>query len=332
MVNIDNIRGVAHQKVELASIDDFPGPYCMSFGFDLGPLVRSLEGAGLLNPPLLTRDENGRFTIVAGYRRIKALKQMKVDTATCRIIPVDEIPPAECLLMNLYDNLAVRELNPVEKGMALTCLNCWFSTEEIVGQYMALLGLPPNRATLSSYLRFEEKMEIQAKEAVALGRLSFRNAMLLADLDPVSRSALVDLMSNLKFTISQQAHIIDYVTDLALIEGETIPEVLSDSRVRAIVGDSLMNKPQKGRRLISYLRRRRMPRLSKAEKDFRKVVADLNLDKMVRIEHSPFFESPFYRLEVLFRDGQSLREKLEKLMSEDLEKIGDPWKDNGRGD
>jgi len=87
-----------------------------------------------------------------------------------------------------------------------------------------------------------------------------------------------------------------------------------------------MNNPQKGRAVIRYLRMRRYPSVSKAEREFKKMVSKLNLGKMVRIDHSPSFESPYYRLEVHFKDGTSLREKLEDFMREDIDSLTDPWK------
>ena len=64
-------RGAVHQ-VNIKDIDDRPGPYCMSFGFDLEPLTESIRRVGLINSPLLVRNGNGELDIVIGYRRIRA--------------------------------------------------------------------------------------------------------------------------------------------------------------------------------------------------------------------------------------------------------------------
>ncbi len=42
--------------VEVNQINENPGPYCMSFGFDLKPLIRSIEKFGLINSPIVTKD------------------------------------------------------------------------------------------------------------------------------------------------------------------------------------------------------------------------------------------------------------------------------------
>jgi len=323
-----DITEIIPQPVVLSNIDDSPGPCCMSFGFDLNPLIQSIEKVGLINPPLLKRDNHGSITIITGYRRIKALQSLKADRAACRVLSGNNILPIECLLVNLHDNLAVRKLNDVEKGMVLVRLIPWIKPREIVEHYLPLLGLPSNKATFSSYLRLEEEMGFRAKESIAQGQLSLRNAIMLLDIDLISRSSIIDLISNIKLTVNQQRQLIDYTVDLAHIEGSSISDILDDQSMKRIESDTRMNNPQKGRALIRYLRMRRYPLVSKAEKEFKKMVSKLNLGEMVRIDHSPSFESPYYRLEVLFKDGLSLRENLENFMREDIDSLRDPWKMN----
>ena len=325
-MDIDNITKIIPEPVPLRDIDDSPGPCCMSFGFDLNPLIQSIERVGLINPPLLKKDNQGSITIITGYRRIKALKSLKADGAGCRVLSGDDILPIECLLLNLHDNLAVRKLNDVEKGMVLARLIPWIKTLEIVERYMPFLGLPSNRATLSSYLKIEEEMEVQVRESIVRGQLSLRNAIMLLDIDSISRSSIIDLISNLKLTVNQQRHLIEYTVDLSHIEGRSIPGFLDDQSIKEINSDTRMNNPQKGRALIRYLRMKRYPSVSKAEREFKKMVSRLNLGKTVKIDHSPSFESPYYRLEVLFKDGQSLRGTLENFMREDIDSLTDPWK------
>ncbi|NIR16796.1 MAG: ParB N-terminal domain-containing protein, partial [Desulfobacterales bacterium] len=43
----------------------------------LKPLIRSIEKFGLINSPIVTKDSEGRMEVVAGYRRILALKHLQ---------------------------------------------------------------------------------------------------------------------------------------------------------------------------------------------------------------------------------------------------------------
>ena len=139
--------------IDPQDIEDSPGPYCMSFGFDLGPLIRSIQNVGMINPPLLIEKRGDGHTVIAGYRRIRAFRVLHYEEIPCRLLSASQLSPFECLLLNLYDNLATRRLNDVEKGMVFMRLAALLSHEEIVKDYMPLLGLPSHRPTLLFFLR-----------------------------------------------------------------------------------------------------------------------------------------------------------------------------------
>ncbi|MBW1787963.1 MAG: hypothetical protein JRK53_15280 [Deltaproteobacteria bacterium] len=106
----------------------------------------------------------------------------------------------------------------------------------------------------------------------------------------------------------------------------TISDVLSAQGCRDILLADDFNTPQRKKALLKYLRELRYPRLMKAETAFRRTLARLALPKEARIVAPPFFESPDYRLEVRFREGNSLRAILTRLMQiEGLEELRDPW-------
>ena len=60
--------------VDLKSIDPDDATFRLSYGFDLEPLKESIRRIGLINPPLLRKRPDGRYQIVSGYRRIRALR------------------------------------------------------------------------------------------------------------------------------------------------------------------------------------------------------------------------------------------------------------------
>ncbi|MBW1690282.1 MAG: ParB N-terminal domain-containing protein, partial [Deltaproteobacteria bacterium] len=101
-------------QVEISDIDLSPGPFCMSFQFSLEKLKASIDRFGVLNPPYLVK--NSVFTVVAGYRRLLATRELGWADIPCRILP-GNLQSLDTLLLNLHDNLTVRQFNPIEKGM-----------------------------------------------------------------------------------------------------------------------------------------------------------------------------------------------------------------------
>lgn len=323
------IADIFPQPVNLNQIDDSPGPYCMSYGFDTTPLVDSIRSIGLINPPILVRKGEGgsgiEFVVVAGLRRIKALKALGEARIPCRVLP-PETSPGKCLLINLYENLVIRDFNPVEKGMALARLLEWVPAKEVVKTFMPLFDLPSHEETLHFFVKIETVFERQTKDLLACGDLSTKAAKLLLKMDSAAREKFCRYFSIIKFSKNQQAQFIDFINDLSHIEGNAIARLLDDPELTDIRDNEPMNNPQKARALIALLRSRRLPHLVKAEKGFRRMVEKLALPAGYQITPPPFFEGPYYRLEISFKDGRDLMEKLLILIKkEGLVRLEDPW-------
>jgi len=317
------------QPVNLNQIDDSPGPYCMSYGFDTAPLVGSIRRIGLTNSPILARKGEGggeiEFVVVAGFRRIKALKALGETHIPCRILPPETLP-RKCLLINLYENLTIRDFNPVEKGMALARLLEWVPAEEVVKTFMPLFDLPSHEETLHVFVQIETELERQAKDLIASGDLSTKAAKLLLEMDSAVREGFCRYFSIIKFSKNQQVQFIGIIDDLSRIEDNAIVRLLDDPELTDICDNEQMNNPQKARALIALLRSRRLPHLVKAEKGFRRMVEKLALPPGYQITPPPFFEAPYYRLEISFKNGKDLMDKLLILIKkEGLVTLEDPW-------
>ena len=315
--------------VDLKDIDDRPGPYCMSFGFNPKPLIQSIKRVGLVNSPLVAENRHGKMIIIIGYRRIQALKSLGWNNIPCKILSKSDQSPLECLLLNLHDNVATRKLNEVEKGMVLSRLENYINRTEILEQYMPLLDLPSHEPTLDFYLRLEKDLEKVIKEYLVQGHLSLLTAKLLLEMDLESRKQIFHLISSIKFNINQQAQLFDYLFDLSHISNKSIPDILGEHPFESICSDTRMNNPQKAKALLYQLRAKRFPILYQAEMTFKNKVLSLDLPKGIRISAPQYFEGPNYRLEVLFKHGKELIEKIKSLSSMgELKELGNPWEEN----
>ncbi len=336
MVRIEIVQGdimrmlkitelTCHQ-VGIHDIDDRPGPYCMSFGFDLEPLTRSIRRAGLINSPLLIKNSEEKLDIIIGYRRIHALKSLKWEEIPCRIVSKSELSSVECLLLNLHDNLATRRFNEVEKGMALGRLSSWFQKDEIMKHYMPVLNLPSHEPTLDFYLGLEKELGEEIKESIAKGQLSLHAAKQLLEMDDDAKTCVFQLILDLKFNVNQQKQLIEYVSDILRRDDVLIPDILEEKSLKNICCDTRMNNPQKAHAILRMLRSRIFPLLTEAEESFKKITSGLDLPKGVRISHPPFFEAPDYRMEVLFKNGGELKDKIARLSrTKGISRLHDPW-------
>ena len=312
-------------KVALSEIDINPGPFSMSFNFSLEQLKASIEAFSVLNPPYLMKDSESHYTVVAGYRRLLAVRELGWSDIVCQVLP-DGFPPFKALLLNLYDNLIQRKMNEIEKAMVLKRLTCFVEIKEIIKRFMPILDIPANRQTLRLFLGLEE-LEEPIRLSIAVERLSLRVAGLMMSLGTEDRLKINELFTALKWSFNQQWEAFHWIIEIASREGRSIEEVINDREVTEILHSSRMSNPQKLKAIVKVLKRRRFPSLMKAETEFIKGISALPLPERVKIIPPRSFEGNNYTLEIVFSKGKELRDRLEKLSRlSSLDKVTDFWK------
>jgi len=311
--------------VDVSDIDLNPGPFCMSFSFDLEPLKASIDRFGVLNPPYLLRNSDSHFTVVVGYRRLLAVRELGWSDTVCQILP-DDFPPFEALLLNLHDNLVHRHLNSVEKGMVLKGLTRFLTKEEIVANFMPLLGIPSNRQTLEQFLGLEE-LEEAIRISVAMERLSPRVTTLMGSLGRDDRLRMNDLFTSSKWSFNQQWEAAQWIVEIASREGRSAKDVIDEGEIVGVLNNERVNNAQKVKSIVKILKARRFPSLVEAEKLFKKGLSGLSLPSGVNIIPPPSFEGIDYKLEIVFTKGGELKEKVAELSHlSGLEKATEFWK------
>ncbi len=313
-------------EVPVENVTLAPGPFTMSYGFNLDFLKASVEGAGLLNPPILLESGAGDLLIVSGYRRISALVELGRTHFPARVLEANKIHHLDALLINFFDNLATREFNPVEKGMILGRLAEYLSVEQILDFYMSLLGLPPRKSTLENYISFDRVLDEILKRSLLDGTISEATARALLGRSKEERQAMSGLFTKVTFNMNQQKQLLELLTDTSRISGVSIAEMIQSEPFADILDSASMNRPQKARAILLLLRSMRFPRLTRADEVFKKRVAKLHLPQEVQIKASPYFESEFYRMEISFRNGRQLKDLINQLVNIDgLQEMQDPW-------
>lgn len=323
--------GLPEVRLPLETLDLETGPHCTSFGQVPDTLRASILRVGLLTPPLVHNHETGSggWDVVTGFRRLRILRALGCVTCRCRDLSNASLSPLELLLLGICDNLATRCLNEVEKAMALFRLSTLVSRDTLLGEYMPLFGLRSRPDLLNSYLALNAA-EAPVRQAVAGGRLSMRGFQDLQSFSPDDRIEAVRCIVKLNINFNKQIQFIDILHDLMEYESAGANTILASEPFCSVLSQDNSNVPQAGNRLMDLLRRRRFPSLEEAERAFRERVKSLALPQGVQVHHPPFFEGPFFRIEITFRNGVELRERLSRLSEIDgLEYLGPPWETEG---
>lgn len=301
------------RRIHLKDIDRKDNTFLLSYGYDLNPLKQSIKQVGLLNPPILRKRPDATYQIICGYKRIRVLRKLGVSSTTCNIVPSDT-SDKESLLLSLYDNISHRVFNPIEKSMVIARLQNYYPEEKIVHDFLPLLKLQPHSTQLKAFKPLC-KLEKQIKEAILGGKISEYSATQLSQMDRTNRKALAKLLIVLRLSVSKQAEILEYVSEIVMRENLLTEKVISTSEVKSILASEKLTHPQKGEAIRKFLRKRRYPQLTEKEREFTCNLKKLKLHPHIHLKPPPFFEGNHYHLSLHFKDLKELKERLQELAS-----------------
>jgi len=311
----EKVPGVSQSPVavDLHFIDRDDASFRLSYGFDLDFLKQSISRVGLINPPVLRKRPDDCYQIVCGYRRIRALRELGVASAACQLVS-PETTDEECLLLSLYDTIAHRELNPIEKSLALNRLLSYYREEKIVSDFLPLLKLQPHITQLRAYQPLC-LLDKEIRDALLKDIIDIHTALRLGQLNPETSECLAHLLIALRLSVSKQAEVITNVVEIGLRDGVSTQAVTGDPAVRSILANDTLNRPQKGDAILRVLREKRYPQLTAKEKQVKAMLSKVKLPHGMSITPPPFFEDNRYCLSVYFDGWQELKERLDSLDS-----------------
>jgi ParB family chromosome partitioning protein len=161
-------------------------PFQTRKGFDeekLKELAASIASSGVVQPIIVRRGSDGRYTLVTGERRWLASRQ--AGKATVPAI-VREVSDVQAMEMTIVENLQREDLNPMEQAHAFERLSREFKmTQEQMAERTG-----KDRASVANFLRLL-KLPDDAQLYVEMGVLSFGHARALLALRPeqISKAA-----------------------------------------------------------------------------------------------------------------------------------------------
>ena len=176
---------------------------------EIEELAKTIETVGMLAPIVVTpaTDVPGKYRMVAGWRRLTAVKTLGHTTISARIVDADS---AKRLEMALIENLQKADMTPLDKAQGIANLIKSTGLEQgeiadslgvapgFVSQYLALLSLPPS-----------------AIEALKDGSITFTHARELVRLVPDVK-AIDDLVFEAsELTVAQLKNKVDHIVALA---------------------------------------------------------------------------------------------------------------------
>ncbi|MEE4312533.1 MAG: ParB N-terminal domain-containing protein [candidate division KSB1 bacterium] len=292
-------------NVVIHDIDLADRTYVFTFEPYLTMMIESIKKTGLLHPPVLALKSNKPvYRIISGLKRILALAHLKVTTVEAVVVDeVDADPDLDRFLMNFYDNVSTRDINPIEKSFVLNILKDRFNLDDktILDQFCPMLGLGSNPKVLDNYLPLCQ-MEDNLKIAVVEEFISPEMCAGLSRYSSKDRCAFLSLFYALRLGKNRQKEFIRLITDISMIEDKEMSEVIGQEKVQLILGDEGRNLNARLIGVKDILRQQRYPKFMDAETKFNQLKKELKLPPQISVNPPPFFESDKYSIRFEFKD------------------------------
>ncbi|WP_129677930.1 ParB/RepB/Spo0J family partition protein [Candidatus Chloroploca sp. Khr17] len=185
----------------------------------LDELAASIRAHGLIQPVIVTEDDEGGYELIAGERRWRAARR-----AGLREVPalVKSTTPQELLELAIVENVQRADLNALEEGQAYQTLKDEFGlTDEMIAQRVG-----KSRVTVVNTRRLI-KLATPARQALLDGAISAGHGRALLRLEePTEQSAVLELIVR---------------RDLSVREAERMAELALHQQVHPATREALLH-------------------------------------------------------------------------------------------
>ncbi len=172
----DEQSAAAIQDIAVESV--LPNPFQPREHFDpqaLQELKASIAERGLVQP-ITVRRFDGRYQLIAGERRLRAVRELGLPTIPAYVLDVQS--DEEMLELSIIENIHREDLNPLEvaRGYQRLIDECNLTQEEVAQK------VGKDRSTVANFLRLL-KLPRRIQESLASGELSMGHARALLALN-----------------------------------------------------------------------------------------------------------------------------------------------------
>jgi hypothetical protein len=274
-------------------------------------LILSIQTVGLIQKPVLQRKSDGLFRIICGSRRLAVCQHLGLDPLPCEVLSTSPSPVVG-LRMAIYDNIAQRGLNPVEKSLILTKMAQHVNQLQLVQEFMPLLDLEPSETLCGRYMQLSS-LEEPILDAIARGKLHERIGFILSTLEREDRLAFFNLFQELPFSVSVQEELVETVVEIGQRDNFPPRQVLDSAEVNELRRARKRPARERAQQIRRHLQAWRAPRLTARRERFDREARDLGLPSEVRLIPPPYFEGPKWSLEFTFTGAEELAARLRSV-------------------
>ena len=292
--------------VKLSLIDSKDDSFRITTQTNVDHLMDSIHHVGMLNLPLLVEKETG-YKIVCGFRRIEACRRLNRADLEVRILE-SHTKQLECITYAITDNSLQRPLNLIEQSISINLLFPFFKEVSVLGQELSAMGLPENPSIIKKIKELCHLPE-SIQNGILSNTISLAMALELGRLQQNAGEGFAKLFKTLKLSLNKQKEILTLVKEISLREDIPILKVIKNGRVQKILANKDLDRNQKIRKIRIYLKQRRFPVITAAEKEFESHLKKLKIGSETKLIPPDNFEGTTYILKLFFKNLTELKDR-----------------------
>jgi len=294
------------KTVKLSRIDSGDESFRITTQKNIDNLMDSINDVGLLNLPLLIEKDSG-YTVVCGFRRIEACRRLGWAGAKARILDSDT-QRLECIKYAITDNSLQRPLNLIEQSRSINMLSGFFKDFNILTKELSAMGLPDNQSIIKKIKKICH-LPRSVQRGILSNTISLVMALELGRLQQEAGESFAKLFEILKLSLNKQREILILVKEISLREDISILKVLENNVLQEILTNEDLDRNQRIRKIRIYLKQRRFPVITTAEKEFEKQLKKLKLGSQTKLIPPDNFEGTTYILKFSFTNLIELKDR-----------------------
>ena len=207
---------------------------------DIDSLARSIEQEGLQNPPMVQKNGKNGYLLMAGQRRLEALKKLGSKTIPVLVLSSNSSCNVEdAKAVSIIENIHRKDMSASEMASS-----CQFLVEKI-GKANAAKSLGINRQTLNEYLGFggvPDKIREMVPKII-----SKRDAIKICKIIPTESRAIELIQKIAKYESSQKRRYFDALERLGgTADHSEIQKLANSFRARQNLSVKISKNQAKG--------------------------------------------------------------------------------------
>ena len=300
------VMGFKQKIVKLSLIDSKDESFRITTQKNIDHLMDSIDNVGVLNFPLLIEKRSG-YKIVCGFRRIEACRRLSWTDVEVRILDVDT-KRLECIKYAITDNSLQRPLNLIEQSRSIDMLFDFYKDFSSLGKELSDMGLPENQSIIK---KIKELCHLSGsvQNGILSNTISLTMALELGRMQQKAGEVFAKLFETLKLGLNKQREILTLAKEISLREDIPVLKVIENNILQKILTNEDLDRNQKISKIRIYLKQRRFPVITAAEKEFEGHLKKLKLGNGIKLIPPDNFEGNTYFLKISFKNLIELKDR-----------------------